>query len=250
VKLYKLTAVGVTLAAFISCWQAADAQTIQVIRPDGGFMGTAAGKVQCLPPMECGISRTALTLWADAGTASKSWLCATLPCPQGSVGPVGGCWASDTGITPGTAALDHITFKTVWASSGSAISLDTSSSYRKLDNTASTGRFTLATGKSYFINSSLGFVNYSSNNGNMQFAWFNADNGTPIGNSSLARGPQWNADNAGGDLSNLGVITTSASTRVELRLTTGSGVSQIGAVSTHNDGGVSNIFPMACIWEL
>jgi hypothetical protein len=70
-------AVGVWVAVYSVNPPEVYAQTIQVIRADGGFIGTASNKIQCLSSMECGISRGAVTLWADAGSggATPSSVC-------------------------------------------------------------------------------------------------------------------------------------------------------------------------------
>lgn len=176
--------------------------------------------------------------------AARSWLAATLPCPQASGGPT--CF-TPTGTTPGAGTGDHIIFKTVENSSGSDISLNVTDAYAITDNSASLGRFTLATGKSYRMTATFGQVAYSSNNGYLALSWFNADTGVPLGNATVMVGTQFNASDTTGSGTVQATLTTVSQTRVEVRIFSSGGVSAVGVSGTQADAGAVNMYPNAFI---
>jgi hypothetical protein len=175
------------------------------------------------------------------GGSARSWLSATFLCRQTSVG--GGCIPGGGGLTP----PDHFPFMVVEGSAGSDITLDIATSYTTQNNVASVGRFTLAGGKTYRMLVTCAYAFFSGNNGSYQYAWFNANTGAPISSGGYVNSPQWNADNSSGSMTVEGVVTTSGSTRVEVRITAQGGFAALGADSTHTDGGAISLYPHAFI---
>lgn len=187
---------------------------------------------------------TASNSFSCGTSTGRSYLAATMDCAQPSAGPT--CW-TPSGTTPSTGTGDHVTFKEVVASQGSDITLDVSDTYSIADNTAACGRFTLASGKTYRATVRMGQTIYSSNNGYVAAAWFNADTGVPLGAGSVWTGSQFNASDISGHQGMEAVFTTSSQTRIEVRIFSSGGVSSIGTASTQSDGGSVNTWPFAFI---
>lgn len=253
-KLYKLIAVGVALAAIGSCLLSAGAFAHPIEVYDGGTrLGVARPVVQCTgPQLRCGIGTGGqLTLYVDAGSGSgssaRSYLSALLPCTQSA--SAGISCDSTTGDAVSLGTNDHIAFRVVEASSGSDISLDTALAYSKQNNTASLGRFTLAAG-TYRLRADVGHIDYSSNNGYIAFAWFNADTGAALGAGTVVVPTQFNAGNIYGAGSFETVQTFGSSTRVEVRIFSSGNVSNLLFGGTQADGGVVQHGPHAFIEKL
>ena len=110
---------------------------------------------------------------------------------------------------------DHFKFNGVAFVRGSNISLDTSSSYTTSTGVASIGRVTLAAGKTYKLTASLNNVVSANYNATR---WYNSDNGVALGLTSGAPSPISTTDRVA-SAGTVAYITTSVSTRVELRIT-------------------------------
>lgn len=109
---------------------------------------------------------------------------------------------------------DHIKFDGNVFVRGSNISLDTSSSYSTSTNVASVGRITLAAGKTYRLTGSINNV-VSANYNAMR--WYNSDTNTALGVVSGMSSPISTTDRVP-SAGFVAFITTSVSTRVELRI--------------------------------
>lgn len=110
---------------------------------------------------------------------------------------------------------DHFKFNGIAFVRGSNISLDTSSSYTTSTGIASVGRITLAAGKTYKLTASLNNVVSANYNATR---WYNANDGTVLGLISGAPSPISTTDRVS-STGTVAYITTSVSTRVELRIT-------------------------------
>ena len=110
---------------------------------------------------------------------------------------------------------DHIKFNGVVFVRGSNITLDVSSSYSTSTNTSSVGRITLAAGKTYKLTGSINNVVSASYNATR---WYNSDTGATLGLISGAPSPISTTNRSPG-AGTVAFITTSVSTRVELRIT-------------------------------
>jgi len=110
---------------------------------------------------------------------------------------------------------DHLKFDGVAFVRGTNISLDSSSPYSALNNTASLGRITLAAGKTYKLVGSINNVVSANFNATR---WVNSDTGGVLGLTSGAPSPISTTDRVAG-AGTVAYITTSVATRVELRIT-------------------------------
>ncbi len=127
---------------------------------------------------------------------------------------------------------DHIKFANVQASSGSSITLDTTSSYVEGGSGASVGRFTLAAGKTYMLRGDIPFVSFSADAGYASYAWWDITNGVRIGSAGSSVPATYSATKESDTPYAEGIITTSATTIVELRLTDASSVTAIGYMTS------------------
>lgn len=109
---------------------------------------------------------------------------------------------------------DHIKFDGVAFVRGSNISLDTTSAYTTSIGVASVGRITLAAGKTYKLTGSINNV-VSANYNAMR--WYNSDTNTALGVVSGMSSPVSTTDRVP-SAGFIAYITTSVSTRVELRI--------------------------------
>ena len=109
---------------------------------------------------------------------------------------------------------DHIKFDGNVFVRGSNITLDTSSSYSTSTNVASVGRITLAAGKTYRLTGSINNI-VSANYNAMR--WYNSDTNTALGVVSGMSSPISSTDRVP-SAGFVAFITTSVSTRVELRI--------------------------------
>lgn len=109
---------------------------------------------------------------------------------------------------------DHIKFDGVAFVRGSNISLDTTSTYTTSTGVASVGRITLAAGKTYKLTGSINNV-VSANYNAMR--WYNSDTNTALGVVSGMSSPVSTTDRVP-SAGFIAYITTSVSTRVELRI--------------------------------
>lgn len=109
---------------------------------------------------------------------------------------------------------DHIKFDSSVFTRGTAITLDTSSTYSNATNTASVGRITLAAGKTYKLTGSINNIVSANYNG---MRWYNSDTGATLGVISGMSSPDA-AINRVPSAGFVAYITTSVSTRVELRI--------------------------------
>jgi len=116
------------------------------------------------------------------------------------------------------AVNDHIKFDSSVFVRGSNISLDTSTAYNTSTNTASLGRITLTAGKTYKLTGSINNAISSGNGDYNAIRWYNSDNGAALGLISGAAPPN-STINRVPSAGTIAYITTSVSTRVELRIT-------------------------------
>jgi hypothetical protein len=121
----------------------------------------------------------------------------------------------NTGYSDVVAVGDHFKFNGVSFVRGSNISLDTSSTYNTSTNTSSIGRITLVAGKTYKLTASLNNVVSANYNATR---WYNSDSGIALGLTSGAASPISTTDRVP-SAGTVAYITTSVSTRVELRIT-------------------------------
>ncbi len=132
--------------------------------------------------------------------------------------------------TTNVATNDHLKFETVDKKSGSSISLDTSTTYTN-GGGASIGRFTLAAGKTYILHGTIPIAGWSANTGYLDFSWYDVTNTTLIGSNGGLEpdtGTAHQSRNAYAEA----MITTTASTTVELRISSSAVVSFIGFTTT------------------
>lgn len=128
-------------------------------------------------------------------------------------------------------AGDHIKFANAAFTRGSNISLDTSTAYNTSTNTASIGRITLAAGKTYKLIGVICTAAFSATNGYLGLKWYNSDNNTALGTVNTWWGSAWTYT-SGGEV--IAFITTTISTRVELRINATNNVSTIYGTSDSN----------------
>jgi len=133
--------------------------------------------------------------------------------------------------TTNLAVGDHIKLNTVLGSSGSSISLDTTTGYTTTTGAASVGRFTLAANKTYMLYANITCSIYSASSGSIWCMWYNVTSG---GSGGLGWASYY-APNARSTTQNLSqapmvaTVTTSVSTLVELQFIVMQSVSQLGA---------------------
>jgi Coiled stalk of trimeric autotransporter adhesin len=120
-----------------------------------------------------------------------------------------------TTYTANVATGDHIKFDSSVFTRGTAITLDASSTYSSSTNTPSVGRITLAAGKTYKLTGSINNVVSANYNG---MRWYNSDTGAALGVISGMSSPVSTTDRVP-SAGFVAYITTSVSTRVELRIT-------------------------------
>lgn len=97
---------------------------------------------------------------------------------------------------------DHIKFNSIESSSGTNITLDTTTTYTSSLNTDSVGRFVLASGHAYRIGFKIHATSFSSAVGDVVFYIRNSDTGTEINSSLLQIYPYTLTDNkySGGNI--------------------------------------------------
>jgi len=145
--------------------------------------------------------------------------------------------------TTNLSANDHVKFNLVNASSGSSISLDTTTTYTTTAAAASVGRFTLASGKTYFLFANINCALYSASSGGVTIGWYNATSSAYLGNTTVF----YNAPNARSTTQNLSqvpavaMITTSGSTLVEVRIASAGSLSGFGAIGFGIPGVVASV---------
>ena len=110
---------------------------------------------------------------------------------------------------------DHLKFDSFAFARGTAITLDTSSSYNTSTGTASIGRITLAAGKTYKLTGSINNVVSASYNATR---WYNSDTNTALGLISGSPSPISTTDRAP-SAETVAYVFVSSTTRVELRIT-------------------------------
>ena len=125
------------------------------------------------------------------------------------------------------AANDHVKFNTVDKSSGSSISLDTTTTYSKSNGAASIGRFTLAAGKTYNLRGQLA-ASFDSTD-DVAYRWYDVTSGA----TALGAGSQKLSVTSTSHFSNANlaeaIITPTVSTLVELRIEGQVGINRIEA---------------------
>ena len=127
---------------------------------------------------------------------------------------------------------DHIKFDNIAFVRGSNISLDTSSSYTTSTGVASIGRITLAAGKTYKLTAITCTAAFTStSNAYIGLKWYNSDSNTPLGTVNTWWSSSWSYTSGGAVVA---YITTTSTTRVELRINNISSISQIWGTSDSN----------------
>lgn len=128
---------------------------------------------------------------------------------------------------------DHLKFNSVQVSSGSLISLDTTTAYTTTANVASLGRLTLTSGHTYEIIFSVGFAAFSGANTYVHLQIYDSD--TPVGVGQVTQvTPSTGTFDSFGNGVLIQFITPSVDTRYEIRITTVFNLLQFGQVSTGN----------------
>ncbi len=119
---------------------------------------------------------------------------------------------------------DHIKFDNSAFTRGTAITLDTSSTYSNAVNTASIGRITLVAGKTYKLTAIACTASFSSATALLGLKWHNNTTNTPLGTVNTWWGGAYNYTSGGAVVA---YITTTVSTRVELRINNVSALTQL-----------------------
>lgn len=127
--------------------------------------------------------------------------------------------------------VDHIKFNNYYYRAGDSITLDTSSAYSNSTGTPSIGRITLTAGKTYKLTASLCTVGFNSTSGYLSLRWYNSDTNGAIGAVTTWWHPSFNYTSGG---LVVGVIITSSTTRVELKINNISNVDYIRGSSDYN----------------
>lgn len=126
------------------------------------------------------------------------------------------------------AAGDHVKFDTVIASRGNSVILDTTTSYVTTQGAASIGRFTLKGNRTYRLRASVPYVLGSGATGLLAAQWFDATLAANLPGSQLAALVATTATNdIGGGVAE-SYFQPGRDTLVELRIITGTALSQIG----------------------
>ena len=141
--------------------------------------------------------------WAEVGQSASQleYLQATLTADQ------------STNLNAG----DHVKFDSVARSSGSSITLDTSTAYTSTANVDSIGRFTLQGGKTYRLTAITNVVIFDDATGNVDISWYDADSGTSLSDLGSLRS-YTSTFNEGKSPVVQTIYTPSVDTRIEVRL--------------------------------
>ena len=136
-----------------------------------------------------------------------------------------------TSQTTNITTNDHIKFDTLSGSYGGDISFDLSTTYTNTNNVESKGRFTLKASKTYRLVGKIEYATFSTSTGVLEYAWYNADTGTKVGNiSNLA-----SLSSTGNDIRvgySEAIVSPIVNTRYELRITGVTNVTAIGFTNT------------------
>ena len=127
--------------------------------------------------------------------------------------------------------VDHIKFNNYYYRGGDSITLDTSSPYSNSTGTPSIGRITLAAGKTYKLMASLCTAGFTDTSGYLSLRWYNSDTNGAIGAVTTWWHPSFNYTSGG---LVVGIIITSATTRVELKINNSSNVDYIRGSGDYN----------------
>ena len=123
--------------------------------------------------------------------------------------------------TSNVAAGDHVKFDTVVESSGTSVTLDTSTTYTTTAGAASIGRFTLKGGKTYRLDAGIPWADDTES----RFKWFDATNSADISGSTIHVETSSTSTGVG---CGCAIFTATSDTLVELRVTANDGVAQFG----------------------
>lgn len=126
---------------------------------------------------------------------------------------------------------DHIKFDNSAFTRSTAITLDSTSTYTTSANVASRGRITLAAGKTYKLTGITCTANFSSTSGYLGLKWYNSDANTPLGTVNTWWGGGFNYTSGGAVVA---YITTTVTTRVELRVNSVSNLTQLYGTGDSN----------------
>jgi hypothetical protein len=206
----------------------------------GTALGWDGGAYYCADEVKAGscsagqfvtaISNSGVPTCQSGGTTA-GWLSATLSARQST----------------NLGKRDHIKFDTVLDSSGSLVTLDTSTAYTNGDGVASIGRLTLTSGHSYrlqYLVHAVSQVDFSI----MGFA--NADTGAPIGPAGVINNAQYHPPIEA-------IFTPASNTRVEVRVyNNGGSINWVGSKCSDDsnvcqlDGGNLTVFPSLTVLVL
>jgi hypothetical protein len=194
-------------AAIGSCLLAlnANAHPIEVYQ-DGGRLGVARPVVECIGPhLSCSVaSGGQLRMYADAGSSGgglHDYLLGTFTAAQ------------NTNRSEG----DHLKFNSVVASSGTSITLDTTTGYTNAANVASVGRFTLTANNTYRIDFNPTYIDLGGTGGYVVLALWDADASAQIGNRSFYYAATGTSHIAGSGIFTT-IYTPGSDKRVEVRI--------------------------------
>lgn len=126
---------------------------------------------------------------------------------------------------------DHVKFDNSAFTRGTAITLDTSSTYSNAANIASIGRVTLAAGKTYKLTAVACTASFSSTSAYLGLKWYNNTASTFLGTVNTWWGSSFTYTSGG---TAAAYITTTVSTRVELRINAVSNLTQLYGTSDSN----------------
>lgn len=124
-----------------------------------------------------------------------------------------------TVYTADLAAGNHVKFTSLMFNVGSAVTMDTSTTYTTTANVDSLGRATLVAGNKYWLDFSIPRLKVKNHMSTFTIAWYNADANTQIGNSLV-----WIGDGASNPEMGMAqckaYFAPVANTRVEMRIVT------------------------------
>lgn len=134
----------------------------------------------------------------------------------------------NTQQTTNIAANDHVKLDTVVASRGSAVTLDTSTTYSNVAGAASIGRFTLKAGLTYKLRAAIPYALGSGATGLLQVAFYDATGSALIPGVPQTMLVATTATNdIGGGIAEA-IFQPGVDSLVELRIITATALSQIG----------------------
>lgn len=136
--------------------------------------------------------------------------------------------------TTNVAANDHLKFDTVLTSRGGSVALDTTTAYSNTAGAASIGRFTLKAGLTYKLTAGVPYILGSGATGLLEATWYDATSGANLPGSPLTALVATTATNDIGGGVACAIFTPTQDTLVEVRITTGTALTQIGTTAARH----------------